>query len=133
MSAKISTRQIAAAVLELLDLGRSLATVAESVAYYLIEQRRSKDIDGLLRDLLSLRAERGQVEATASSAFALEPAVRAQLEKLLTEQYPGNPSIAINQVNDPAAIGGVRVDAPDVQLDLTIAHRLQQLTLAPSA
>lgn len=133
MSTKISTRQLAAAVQELLDQGRSSAEVAESTAHYLIEQRRSKDVDGLIRDMLSLRAQRGKVEATAISAFVLKCDVRMHLEKLLARQYPNSPQVTIQPVADPAAIGGVRVEAPDIQLDLTVAHRLQQLTLATSA
>lgn len=128
MSGKISTRQIAAALLELLEKGRRPADVAQAAAAYLAEQRRSKDVDGVLRDLLDLRARRGQVEATATSAFALDPAIRRQLEKLLAEQYEHQPTVSINEVRDSALIGGVRVSAPDVQLDLSIAHRLQKLT-----
>jgi F0F1-type ATP synthase delta subunit len=130
MSAPATSRQIAAALLSLLDDGEAPSRVADATAAYLVSERRSKDRDAIMHDLLELRAAQGTVEAVATSAHDLNDTVRRELKLILSEQFKPGTKVALHEVSDPAAIGGVRVEAPDLQLDLTIKHRLQQFASA---
>lgn len=128
MSARPTTRQIAAALLQLLESGEKSEHVAEAAASYLITERRSHEHDAITHDMLELRAAQGTVEAVATSAYKLSDTVRRELKFIMSEQFqPGN-RVVLSEVHSPALVGGVKLEAPGVQLDLSIKHRLQQLT-----
>ena len=124
---KVTSRQIAGALISLLDDGVSPDRVASAAAAYLIQERRSKDRDAVMHDMLELRAAQGNVEAVATSAHDLNDTVRKELKIILSEHFKPGTKVNLRELHDPEVVGGVRVEAPDLQLDLSIKHRLQQL------
>jgi F-type H+-transporting ATPase subunit delta len=65
--------------------------------------------------------------ATVSSARPLAAAQLERLEKGLAAQY--GRALRLNQVVDPAVIGGLRVQVGDDVIDGSIASRLGELRL----
>ncbi len=129
--AKLSTKQLAKAVVELIDTNRfSQARLSKMVAAYLIQERRSKDADALMREISEIQTASGRLEATATSAFKLSDEVRKQMQKLAKTTYPDAKKIMLHEVQDPAVLGGVRLEMPEKQLDLTIRSKLQKLKAA---
>ena len=104
---------------------------AVSLAAYLLEERRTGDVDSLLRDVQAVWAESGYVEVVATSAHELTPQVVRDIEAEARKIYPEAKRIAVTARLDPEVVGGVRLDFAGHQLDLSIAARLQQFkTLA---
>lgn len=126
--AKISRRQLAGVLNNMLQDGQPIKKIIEQAAAYLLLERRTKELPSLVRDIMAIRAESGIVEATAISARELQGKIRTELEKLIKENYPNAIKVLLHEELDPAVIGGVRVTAPGLQLDLTVQNRLKSLT-----
>ena len=130
MARLVTSRQIAAALLSLVGDGVQAEHIGQAAAAYLVSNRRSKDYDAVKHDMLELRAAEGTVEAVALSAYELSDTVKRELKVILSEQFKPGSQVVLEQAHDPSLVGGVRLEAPGLQLDLSIKHRLQQLTAA---
>lgn len=111
--------------------GMSADQLSREVAAYLLDENRTGELGSLLRDVIAYRAERGIVELTAVSAHELSEATKRDIEKLVRTRFEHANDIVINHRLDSNAIGGVRLELVDEQLDLTIRsklNRLKQLT-----
>jgi F0F1-type ATP synthase delta subunit len=102
------------------------------VAGYLLDENRTGELDSLARDLVDYRAKNGVVEVTAVSAHKLtEPAFK-EVNQKVKQLYPSVRSIIINQQIDESQIGGVRLEFPGRQLDLSLRakmNKFKQLTV----
>lgn len=106
---------------------------AGEVASYLLRENRTGELDSLARDLIDYRAqELGVVEITAVSARKLSPAALAKVKTQVKRIHPKARQIIINQRIDEEQIGGVRLELPGQQLDLSLRSKLnkfKQLTV----
>ncbi len=127
MSAKVSLFQIATVINKLLDGKLPLDEVAEIVAAYLVSERRTKELEGLMRKLLELRAQDGIYEAQASSAFELNELIRNQLEQIVKSSHDNVHRVVMHEQLDKSLLGGVRLETSDIQLDLSLQGKLQHL------
>lgn len=100
--------------------------LSRELAAYLLTERRTGELDSLLRDIQADWAEAGYVEVIARSAFPLNGAVRNDITKEIKTVYPNSKQIVINEVHDPEVIGGVRLTLADRQLDLSIRTKLNK-------
>lgn len=96
------------------------------MANYLLSQNRIGELDSLARDLINYRAENGVVEVTAVSARPLTPKVLNEAKRKIKQLYPAARQIIINQRIDDEQIGGVRMEMPGKQLDLSVRNKLNQ-------
>jgi F0F1-type ATP synthase delta subunit len=123
---KVSRTRIARAVADrTLEQGVS-KRLSRELAAYLLSERRTGELDSLLRDVQADWAEAGHVEVIATSAFPLTEAVRADITKRAKVLYPEAKQFIINETHDPAVIGGVRLSFPDRQLDLSLRTKLNK-------
>jgi F0F1-type ATP synthase delta subunit len=104
-------------------LSRHFAT---EVAAYLLSERRTGELESVLRDVQADWAEAGQVEVIARSAHSLTANVKADIGKRLKPLYPQARRISVIEIHDPAVIGGVRLNLADRQLDLSIRSKLDR-------
>ena len=120
--AKASRRDIAAVILALSDK-YSDKKLANAVAAYVVDERRTSELDAILREVSKLRSEQtGIVEATITSAFPVSDKLKKQIKSLLEQD-----KLVINEVIDKDVIGGVRVETSEKSLDLTVRNRLNKL------
>src|SRR5262245_61695720 len=104
---------------------------ARELAAYLLAERRVGELDSVLRDVQRVWAERGYVEVLAKSAHPLTSEAKAEIVAQIKALYPKADKIVVTEVADPSAVGGVRLDLADQQLDLTVKaklHKFKQLT-----
>ena len=120
--AKASRHDIAAVILELSNklTGKKLAN---AVAAYVVDERRTSELDAILREVNKLRNElTGIVEATVTSAYPVSDKTKKQIKALLEQD-----KLVINEIIDKDVIGGVRVETSERSLDLTVRNRLNKL------
>lgn len=98
--------------------------LAREIAAYLLDQKCTGDLDSLMRDIITYRAEHGVVEAVAVSAFPLSDTVLVEVRALLEYEYPQANQVIVSEKRDNSVIGGVRIDLPSEQLDLTVRSKL---------
>ncbi|WP_104177293.1 F0F1 ATP synthase subunit delta [Cryobacterium sp. Y50] len=127
LASKLGKIDAKAALVEKLLAGKvSGQTLA--IVRHLVQQPRGRRIGELLRQAASVVADQaGTSIATITSASVLTPAQLDRLLKSLQERH--GRALTINQVVDPALVGGVRVQIGDLVIDGSIATRLADLRL----
>lgn len=100
--------------------------LSQEIAAYPLEAGQTAELDSLMRDIINYRAQKGVVEATAVSANPLSTRDVADIRAILKEEYPHAKSFEIDQSRDPEVLGGVKVDLPGEQLDLTIRAQVNK-------
>ena len=120
---KVTHKELAVAMLDLLKRGKSPQTVANEVAEFLVAERRSRELNALSRELELIRYKQDDIlEAQAHSAHDLSNDTLRQIQKKLDAKQ-----VIIDEVKDDSVVGGVKVRALDKQLDLSIEAKLNQL------
>jgi F0F1-type ATP synthase delta subunit len=101
--------------------------LAEQIASYLLSYGRTAELEPLLRDIVSYRAQNGVIEVTAISAHELSNQDIKDIELYARRLYPSAKTIIMNSREEPNLIGGVRLEIVSQQLDLSIRTKLNQL------
>ncbi len=127
LGSKLGAQDAKAALVENLLTGKGSPESVEIVKH-LVLQPRGRRIGELLRHAASVVADQnGFIVATVTSATALGHVQLERLEKGLAAQY--GRAVRLNQVVDPAVIGGLRVQVGDDVIDGSISSRLGELRL----
>jgi len=104
---------------------------ARSIAAYLMTNRRTAELDSILRDIRGVWAEHGFVEVTATCAHGLSEKVQQDIIAEVRKLYPDAKQIVIVEKHDPSIVGGVRIEFANRQLDLSVQAELNKFkTLA---
>lgn len=120
-----SRQELATAILHIWNK-RSEKVAAQTIAAYLVDNRRTGELDAIMREVARLRQQQdGVTEVTATSAHKLNDSARKAIKSLL-----GNKKLIINEVVDSEVLGGVRLETSELSLDLTVRNRLNQLKAA---
>ena len=130
---KLPRHQVAAAIAERTMAITDLKQLSDEVAAYLLTERRTDELDSLIRDIMQYRSDHGIVEVVAATAHPLTTAVRADIHAEIQRLFPTASRVLITERHDAAVIGGVRLDLANQQLDLSVRNklnRLKQLTAA---
>lgn len=125
MQYKLSRRKIAEHVAAVVAEGKPIDGVLQQVAAYLVETRRTREAQLVVRTIEDTLAAKGIVVATVTTARPLDAAMRESIEAML-----GAPTIHMREVVDEAIIGGVLVEAPGKKFDASIQRKLLALRRA---
>lgn len=99
---------------------------SQEIAAYLLSERRTGQLESILRDVQGDWAEAGTVEVLASSAHPLTAGVKADIKRQVKTVYPQAKQIIVTEQHDPEVIGGVRLSLADQQLDLSVQAKLNK-------
>jgi F-type H+-transporting ATPase subunit delta len=122
MAQRISRRKLAAYAADQLVDGKKTGAVVKEVAAFLIDTKRTREAELLVRDIESALAERGIVVADVTSAFPLTDALKVDVKRLI-----GSKELVLRETVDPSVLGGVRVLTPGKRLDATLKRKIQAL------
>ena len=127
VSSKLGSNAAKLALVEKL-LGSKASAQTVAIVGHLVQQPRGRRIAELLSSAASTVAdESGLSIATVTTATKLDAAQLDRLSKGLAKSY--GRELRINQVVDPALLGGVRVQIGDDVIDGSVASRLKELRL----
>lgn len=121
---RLSRRKIAALYAQELLAGHN--DVAKKLAAYLIEARREREVDLIVRDIEAALAERGVLVADIASSRKLSSDASKEIQAFLKTTANAK-TIHLRESVDPTLLGGVRVAIPGKELDSTLRNKLNQL------
>lgn len=116
----ISRTKLAAYVVEQLGSGRT--EVVRELAAYLIEAKRTREAELLVREITEQFERRGIVAADVTSAEPIDEVLRTQIAELL-----GAKKLELSEKIDANVLGGIRVTTASRRFDATLARRLDLL------
>lgn len=126
MARKLSRRALADYAADQLLKGDALEAVTAQLAAYLVESRRTKEVELLVRDIQAILAERGHVFGEVVSAYDLSETTKQSIQQF-TKQATGASAVTLESVVDPAVLGGIKLRLPGKEYDATIARSLTTL------
>ena len=124
---KASRRQVIAALIDMLEAGKSVRQVARTLAAYLVETRQTRNAELYIRDFELAAAERlGVTAAYVYSASELSDKVRKQVEQLVKAKS-GTKAVEMVEKIKPELIGGIIIKTADAELDGSVRTKLRNL------
>ena len=121
---RLSRRKIAAYYADELQAGNK--DVTKKLAAFLVENRRVRELDLIVRDIEEALAERGVLLADIASSRKLSAEAAKAVEAYLKKTTDVK-TVKLRETVDPTLLGGVRVALPGRELDATLRHRISQL------
>lgn len=125
MQAKLSRRKIADYVATSIANGGDVNEVLKQVAAYLLEARRTREVELVIRAIEGTLAERSIVVGTVTTARPLDTTLRESVKALIAAK-----SVYLREVVNPAVLGGVLVETPGKKFDATIQRKILALSRA---
>lgn len=123
---KLARSKLAEVIALKMNNAKDSTKLAREIAAYLISTRRLNDLDSLLRDVINYRDKHGLTEITLTSVNKLASQIKQDLINLSVPNKKQQ-RLIVNEEQDPALIGGVRVAiAADRVLDLSIKGKVNQ-------
>ena len=126
MPGRLSRRAVAEYIATELAAGKSKKLLIEQLAAYLIDTKRTKELELIVRDIQFQLAEKGIVQASVVSAFELSSETKEHLEEFVKTKTKAT-SVSLSNMVDPKVLGGVKITLPGRELDQTVAHQLTVL------
>ncbi len=126
MPGRLSRRSMAAYVATGLTDGKSKNVLLAQLAGYLVETKRTKELDLILRDIDSNLAEKGFVNVVITSAYDLSAETKKSLEAFVKRKTQAK-QVSLSNLVDPAVLGGIKIATSGRELDQTVAHQLTVL------
>ena len=123
MAGRLSRRALATFVAKELLAGND--QIIDWLAALLIEERREREADLLVRDIESILADSGQMIVKVDTARPLDVATKKEIESMFDQH-----EVHIKETVRPELIGGVKITTPTQSLDRTIAKKLEMLRTA---
>ncbi|MEO5627287.1 MAG: F0F1 ATP synthase subunit delta [Candidatus Saccharimonadales bacterium] len=119
--------ELATVIADMLASNQPSQQLSRQIAGYLVAEHQTKDLDIILRDVMTARAKSGTVEANVTTAFPLSSSVKTEVQKLLKHEYPEAKHFVLQSTVQPDVLSGVRIQTPDKQLDETARGKLENL------
>ena len=106
--------------------GKNKKILFKQLAAYLVDSRRTKELDLIIRDIEWKLAEKGYIQATITSAFDLTAQTTKALEAFVKAETKAS-KVSLEKKLDPSVLGGVKISVPGREIDQTVAHQLTVL------
>jgi len=100
--------------------------VLKEVAAYLVETKKTNQLDLIIRDIELYLSRSGHLLAHVGSVHELSAETKKEIITLLKKET-GAKNIDLAEYRDENLIGGVKIDIPGKQLDTTINRTLSTL------
>lgn len=121
MPGRISRRKLAEYVAGRVIKGDAKKALDE-LAAFLVETRRTDELELLVRDIEQELADHGVVVADITTAHPLSDSLKEGIKELV-----GGKTLQVRETIDESVLGGVRVDIPGKRFDGTIRRKLTAL------
>ncbi len=123
MARKLSRRNLAQYVAAQIVDGKPKKALVQQLAAYLVETKRTNELDLVLRDIQFYLAKHGRLSGTVTSAHELSVATLKAIEAFAKQQTNAS-SVSLDTRVDESVLGGIKLEIPGYELDTTAARKL---------
>ncbi len=102
------------------------------VASYLISEGRIKELDVLLRQVEAQLAKHGHVVAHVTTARQLSDEQKKQAVTMVRTMHSHTTNVEVIDTIDPSLLGGMVIQTPNMEVDVSVRAKLNRLTQAPT-
>lgn len=102
--------------------GDSSADLAAELGAYLVSERRANELDKIMREVERIRFTDGLLEIEVASAREITKDITQQIETMFDAK-----NTIVNKQIDKSLVGGVRIQAQDTLIDLSVRGQLNRL------
>ncbi|MEK7602709.1 MAG: F0F1 ATP synthase subunit delta [Patescibacteria group bacterium] len=127
---KYERQTLAKIIANQLDDSKNTEQLVRDIAILLIKQKQTAQLPSLMRDVLAIRSESGLLEINVVSAFELTEKVQKELSTMVKREHTKAKKVIMNSRIDAAVVGGVRLDLPAEQLNLSVHDRMSRFKQA---
>lgn len=120
---RVSRRQLARYVAKALSDGKD---VIPELAAYLVESRRTKEVDLLVHDIEKMLEEHGTVVARVASAYELDSKEVADIQRALSQRYNAKEVVFVPRV-ETSLLGGIVVRTANDEFDGSLRRSINRL------
>jgi F0F1-type ATP synthase delta subunit len=120
---KIAIKQLAKYAVDRLDAGDEWRQLSTDLASFLVTERRTKELDELIRLISDERAKRGLIDVKIISTRPVEKELKQRLASLL--KLDGKP--LFQEDIDPTLVGGVIARTNHEIVDLSVRTKLNKM------
>ena len=103
--------------------------VAAQLAAYLIETKRLREAELIVRDVEAALARKGVVIADIASAHTLSDTTKKAITSFLKDATKAK-SVQLKQSVEPDLLGGVHIRVPGAEMDTTLKRKIMKLRAA---
>ena len=125
MATRLSRRKLAEYSADQLLAGKK-EIVLQELAAYLIEKKRTSEVELIVRDIEAALLSRGVAIADVVTARELTTETQAHIEKFVASQHPGT-TVQLRTRVEPDVLGGAKIGLAGEELDATIRRKLTTL------
>lgn len=126
MARKLSRQRLATHIANELIKGTPSKILAQQLAAYLIDTRRTKEAAVIVRDISYILAEQGHIYGTITASRTLS-AETQNIIQAFTKQKTGAKQVTLTTTTDQSVLGGVKLQTPGFELDATVKRQLTLL------
>lgn len=104
-----------------------IKNATKQLAAYILDNRIHNQTTDIM-DSIQTEYQRvhGIIEASAASVYPLSADAKKRIQAIVAEKT-GAKKVILHEQIDPAVLGGVRISAPNLELDLTLKTKLAKL------
>ena len=124
MGVRISRRKLASYYADELLAGRK--DVSTRLAGFLVDHRRQRELDLIVRDIEAALADRGVLVANVAASHELSADATKAITSFLADTQSAS-RVELRQAVDANLLGGVRIGIPGAELDATLRRKLTLL------
>jgi F0F1-type ATP synthase delta subunit len=99
---------------------------ARKIAAYLMDTKHTGELESLIRDVQAKWAEAGYLNVVSESAHPLTAQNRSDIARVVKRYYPAVKKVNVSETLEADQVGGVRLNMPEQQLDLSLEGKLNQ-------
>lgn len=126
---KLSRRKLSEHAAARLLKGDGTNVVMRDLAAHLIDTRRTRELELIVRDIEARLLTSGTALVTTISARKLSDEAKREVEKLVKTEQSGVKNVILRERIDESVIGGVRIELPGSIADFTVKAKLDKLTV----
>lgn len=111
----------------LIDQRSSEKNIASVVASYLIDTKKTQQLDSLMRDVMNAREMHGTYEINVIGAHPLSLSQVDKVKSYVLEHFAGCKEIIVHQTVDPALLGGIRIESVNFLVNRSLRGELNYI------